>query len=48
MQVLVGKVKDNWKYAHLKGTSTLHILDRFNISLQVRPPQNKLNLYFNK
>ncbi|KAK6626649.1 hypothetical protein RUM44_009125 [Polyplax serrata] len=35
MQVLVGKVKDNWKYAHLKGTSTLHVLDRFNISLQV-------------
>lgn len=35
MQVLVGKVRDNWKYAHLKGTSTLHVLDRFNISLQV-------------
>ena len=35
MQVLVGKVKDNWRYAHNKGTSSLHILDRFNISLQI-------------
>lgn len=35
LQILVGKVKDNWKYAHLKGTSTLHVLDRFNISLQI-------------
>lgn len=35
MQILVGKIKDNWRYAHNKGTSTLHVLDRFNISLQV-------------
>lgn len=35
LQILVGKVRDNWKFAHLKGTSTLHVLDRFNISLQV-------------
>lgn len=35
LQVLVGKVKDNWRYAHNKGTSTLHVLDRFNISLQI-------------
>lgn len=35
LQVLVGKVKDNWRYAHNKGTSTLHVLDRFNISLNI-------------
>ncbi|GLH07616.1 Vacuolar protein sorting-associated protein 13D [Gryllus bimaculatus] len=35
MQILVGRVRDNWKYAHLKGTSTLHVLDRFNISLTI-------------
>lgn len=35
LQILIGKVKDNWRYAHNKGTSTLHILDRFNISLQI-------------
>ena len=33
MQVILGKVKDNWKYAHLKGVSTLHVLDKFSISL---------------
>ncbi|XP_045474860.1 vacuolar protein sorting-associated protein 13D isoform X2 [Harmonia axyridis] len=35
LQILVGKVKDNWRYAHNKGSSTLHVLDRFNISVQV-------------
>lgn len=35
LQILVGKVRDNWKFAHLKGTSTLHVLDKFNICLQV-------------
>lgn len=35
LQILVGHVKDNWKHAHVKGASTLHVLDRFNISLQV-------------
>lgn len=35
IQILVGRVRDNWKYAHLKGTSTLHVLDRFNINLIV-------------
>lgn len=33
LQILVGCVRDNWKFAHLRGTSTLHILDKFNISL---------------
>lgn len=31
----LGKAKDNWRYAHNKGSSTLHVLDRFNISLQI-------------
>lgn len=35
LQILIGKVKDNWRYAHSKGTSTLHVLDRFNISMQI-------------
>ncbi|KAB0794994.1 hypothetical protein PPYR_11833 [Photinus pyralis] len=35
LQVLVGRVKDNWRYAHNRGSSTLHVLDRFNISLQI-------------
>lgn len=35
MQVLIGKAKENWRYALNKGSSTLHVLDRFNISLQI-------------
>ncbi|KAF7280409.1 hypothetical protein GWI33_006075 [Rhynchophorus ferrugineus] len=35
MQVLVAKAKENWRYALNKGSSTLHVLDRFNISLQI-------------
>ncbi|QQP35706.1 Uncharacterized protein FKW44_023998 [Caligus rogercresseyi] len=35
MQILISKIKDNWKYAHLKGTSSLHILDKFSIKLQL-------------
>lgn len=32
---MVGRARDNWKYAHTKSTSALHLLDRFSISLQV-------------
>ncbi|XP_058797313.1 intermembrane lipid transfer protein Vps13D isoform X2 [Phymastichus coffea] len=35
LQVLVGKVKDNWKHARTRGMSSLHVLERFNISLQI-------------
>ncbi|XP_064107510.1 intermembrane lipid transfer protein VPS13D-like isoform X2 [Macrobrachium nipponense] len=35
MQVLVGKVRDNWRFAYLKGTGHLHVLDRFSINLQL-------------
>ena len=35
MQIIVGRVKDNWKSAHLKGNSSLHVVDRFSISLRV-------------
>ena len=35
MQIIVGQVKDNWKGARLKGSSSLHMVDRFSISLQV-------------
>lgn len=35
MQILIGKSKDNWRYALNKGSSNLHVLDRFNISIQI-------------
>ncbi|KAF4525445.1 hypothetical protein B566_EDAN004188, partial [Ephemera danica] len=35
MQILVGRTRDNLKHAHHKGTSTLHVLDRFNISIML-------------
>ena len=35
LQVLVAKVKDNWKHARTRGMSTLHVLERFNITLQI-------------
>ena len=35
MQIIVGCVKDNWRSAHLKGSSSLHMVDRFSISLNV-------------
>lgn len=33
LQVLVGRARDNWQYAHTKATSSLHLLDRFSISV---------------
>lgn len=35
LQLLVCRVKDNWKHAYLKGTSALHLLDRFSILIHV-------------
>ena len=35
MQVIVARIKDNWKHAYLKGNSSLHVLDKFSISLQL-------------
>ncbi|XP_076758070.1 vacuolar protein sorting 13D isoform X2 [Xylocopa sonorina] len=35
LQILVGKVKDNWKHVRIRGMSSLHVLERFNISLQI-------------
>lgn len=35
LQILVCKGKERWSYASSKGTSNLHVLDRFNISLQL-------------
>lgn len=34
MQVIVGKVKDNWRQAYLKGNSSYHVLEKFSISMQ--------------
>lgn len=35
LQVLVCKGRERWNFASSKGTSNLHVLDRFNISLQL-------------
>ena len=35
MQIIVGCVKDNWRGAHMKGNSSLHMVDRFSISLNI-------------
>lgn len=35
LQILVVRAKDNWKYVRTRGMSTLHLLERFNISLQI-------------
>ena len=34
-QVMVGTAHDNWKYSHAKGTSKLHVIDKFSITLQL-------------
>ncbi|XP_029047151.1 vacuolar protein sorting-associated protein 13D isoform X1 [Osmia bicornis bicornis] len=35
LQILVGKVNDNWKHIRTRGMSSLHVLERFNISLKI-------------
>lgn len=35
LQILVCKGKERWNFASSKGTSNMHVLDRFNISLQL-------------
>jgi len=35
LQVMVGRVRDNWKVSYHKGTSLLHVVDKFSISLQL-------------
>lgn len=35
LQILVCRGKERWNFASSKGTSTLHVLDRFSISLQL-------------
>lgn len=35
LQILVCKGKERWNYASSRGTSNLHVLDRFNITLQL-------------
>ncbi|GFQ85231.1 vacuolar protein sorting-associated protein 13D [Trichonephila clavata] len=34
IQILVSRLRDNWRFAQLRGTSTMHILDRFSITVQ--------------
>ncbi|XP_055954829.1 intermembrane lipid transfer protein VPS13D [Patella vulgata] len=35
LQVLQGRSHDNWKQAYSKGTSKMHVIDKFTISLQL-------------
>ncbi|KAI8500253.1 Vacuolar protein sorting-associated protein 13D, partial [Branchiostoma belcheri] len=35
LQVMVVKGRDNWRHAHSKGTSHMHVIDRFSISLRM-------------
>ena len=32
-QVMVGTARDNWRYPHVRGTSKLHVIDKFTITL---------------
>ena len=32
---MVGTAKDNWKYAQTKGSSKLHVIDKFSISMKL-------------
>ncbi|CAC5356846.1 VPS13D [Mytilus coruscus] len=34
LQVMVGRARDNWKLARNRGSSHLHVIDKFTISLQ--------------
>ena len=33
MQVLVAKIKDNWRYAYQRGTGSMHVIDKFSINV---------------
>ncbi|KAL4233287.1 Vacuolar protein sorting-associated protein 13D [Mactra antiquata] len=35
LQVMSGKMKDNWKHIYHRNTTPLHLVDRFSISLQL-------------
>ena len=35
LQVMTGKMKDNWKHIHHRNTTPLHLVDRFTITLQL-------------
>ena len=30
---MVGTARDNWRYPHVRGTSKLHVIDKFTITL---------------
>ncbi|CAG9856524.1 unnamed protein product [Phyllotreta striolata] len=35
LQILIGRLKDNWRFALNRGSSNLHVIDRFCISVQI-------------
>lgn len=34
IQVLTCRVKDGWRHAHVRGSSSMHVLDRFSITVR--------------
>ena len=46
LQVMIGRAMDNWKHAHNKGTSHMHVVDKFSISLQLERFVKVLNHVF--
>lgn len=36
LQLLVGKVGENWKEATRSGQSSIHLLDKFTLSIQIQ------------
>ncbi|ELT97897.1 hypothetical protein CAPTEDRAFT_149660 [Capitella teleta] len=35
VQVMVGRARDNWRHAHYKGTSHIHVMDKLSMTLQL-------------
>ena len=35
IQVMVGRARDNWRHAHYKGTSHIHVMDKLSMTLQL-------------
>ena len=36
LQILVGKAEENWKKTTRSGQSSLHVLDRFTVSVKIQ------------
>jgi len=41
LQVMSGRMKDNWKHIHHRTTTSLHVVDRLSISVQLERYRNE-------